>query len=601
MKNQKTKNTSKSLEAKANILTKENVSDGRSFNDNLGLLLILILGSIIYSNSFNGTFHFDDLERIPNNMALRDLTNLQAIWNYGQMRFVAYYTFAINYHFGGVNTWGYHLFNLLIHLTTSLLVYYFTVLICSTAQLRDSSFAKAKYTIAFITSILFVAHPLATQSVCYIVQRMASLVALFYLLSLSFYLKARLLNPNNNSKYLLFLLSALSAGLAFLTKENSFTIPFTILLMEIFFLSEKNFKVNLKHPKVIGILGISIIFIVIVMNVYSASIFKSIPPDDHNGFREVTSMNYLFTQFPVILKYIQLLILPVGLNLDYDFPIYNSLLSIASVGSLLVLLALVYLAFYLFNRNRIISFGIFWFFLTLLVESSIIPISDVIFEHRTYLPSFGFFIIIASLSYNRLFLKNTTYGILFLTILVGTYSILTYSRNKVWKNDYTLWSDVIIKSPNKARGYNNRGMYLRETDRYEEMLKDFNKAIELEPKFTDAYNNRGNVYVKQQNYQESLTNFNKAVELNPNDPDSHNNRGTANMGLKSYAAAIADFDKAIELRPEYTMAFANRGITYLNMGNKDQGCKDLKKSIDNGFEPTKSIFDQYCNDVKNIK
>ncbi|MEP7197128.1 MAG: tetratricopeptide repeat protein [Saprospiraceae bacterium] len=601
MKKQKTRNTNHTNEPIAKTGIIEQSERAFTLMDFLGLLLIMLLGCIIYSNSFAGSFHFDDAGRIVENTAIRDLSNIKAIWEYGQMRFVAYYTFAINYHFGKLDVWGYHLVNLLIHLIVSVLVYILSLLICSTPVFKDTSVSKSRYTIAFITAILFVSHPLATQSVSYLVQRMASLVSMFYLMSLCFYLKARILDSKSSLKYAWFVFSIISAGLAFFTKENAYTIPFAILLLEIFFLNEKKLTINFKDVKTLSITIALLAFIVIVIKVYSASIFKALPPDEHSNFVAVNSINYLFTQFSVILKYIQLLILPVGLNLDYDFPISNSFFNPITIGSFIILLGLIYLALRLFNQNRMLSFGIFWFFLTLIIESSIVPISDVIYEHRTYLPSFGFFLIVSVLCYQRLWLNNRIFGIAFLVLVVGSNSLLTYARNKVWKNDFTLWNDVIAKSPNKARGYNNRGMLLKETTRFDEMLKDFDKAIELQPTYTDAYNNRGNVYVKQEKYNEALINFNKAVELNPSDADSNNNRGTANMGMKHYADAILDFNKAIELRPEYMMAYANRGITYLNMGNKDKGCNDLQKSIQMGFEPTKAIYNQYCRDTSKVK
>jgi tetratricopeptide (TPR) repeat protein len=182
-----------------------------------------------------------------------------------------------------------------------------------------------------------------------------------------------------------------------------------------------------------------------------------------------------------VLKYIQLLLLPINQNVDYDFPISNSLFDPRTILSLLALLVLVGVAIKLFTTQRLISFGIFWFLATLSIESSIIPISDVIFEHRTYLPSFGFCIVLVS-TLHHYFGENRQklFMVTFAGIVAG-YALLTINRNLVWKTPTTLWSDVIKKSPNKARGYNNRGIMYNESKSYDLALNDFNKAIALQP------------------------------------------------------------------------------------------------------------------------
>ena len=432
----------------------------------LGLGIIILLGIIIYSNSFSCSFHLDDNRQIVDNVNIQDLSDVKAIWNYSQTRFSAYYSFAINYHYDKLNVWGYHLFNLIIHLINACLVYWLTLLIFSSPALKDHAILKDKKLLAFITAILFVSHPLATQSITYIVQRMASMVVMFYLLSLALYIKGRLTRKSDLLKFTLFAGALISAILAMLTKENSFTLPFAIVLVEIFFLQTKKLSINFRDYRVILSLAGFLGFILLVLLNFSFSIFKPILPNVANDFRLVTSLGYLFTQFSVIVKYIQLLFLPINQNLDYDFPISNSFFEIGTITSFFFLLSLVILAILQFKKNRIISFGIFWFFLTLSIESSIIPISDLIFEHRTYLPSFGFFLILSPGIYFFLWNKYKYIAISVFAIIIGTNSFLTYERNKVWKDDLTLWSDVISKSPNKARAYSNRGSVYETVNKY---------------------------------------------------------------------------------------------------------------------------------------
>ena len=288
------------------------------------MILVLLLGILIYSNTFRCSFHFDDFPRIVDNTSIRDITNIRAWWNSYPTRPFGMFTFVLNWHFNQLNVKYYHIVNLVIHLMNALLVWWLTLLIFSTPVLKDQPIAKRKKAIAFFTALLFVSHPLATQSVTYIIQRFASLVSLFYFLSLILYTKARLLDKTGPKSYLLYSGALLSAFLAMLTKENAFTLPVMILVIEIFFFRRKKIVAALKSPGTILTLVFLAGFLILLFFVFSTKIFKPITPI--NGTTVIiTPFNYLLTQFPVIVKYIQLLLVPVNLNVDYDFPVSMSI------------------------------------------------------------------------------------------------------------------------------------------------------------------------------------------------------------------------------------------------------------------------------------
>lgn len=354
-----------------------------------GPAIIILLGIIIYSNSFNCSFHFDDLSNIVANPKIKNLSDISAWWNFVPSRPVGNFTFALNYHFSQLNVTSWHVVNLVIHLINACLVWWLSRLILSTPAMKGHPIAGKKEVFALFAALLFVSHPLATQAVTYIVQRLASLVAMFYIFSLILYVKARLTNKENRSKYFLFTGSFISAILAMMTKENAFTLPFAIVLFEIFFLQTKKFSINFKDFRIILLTAAFVGIIAIIPLKFSFSIFQPIPPQQGHLYT-ITPLNYLFTEFSVIIKYIQLLFFPISQKLDYDFPISNNFFEIRTVLSFLFLVSSIILTIFLYKKFRVISFGISWFFLTLLVESSIIPIPNVIFEHRTYLPSVGF-------------------------------------------------------------------------------------------------------------------------------------------------------------------------------------------------------------------
>jgi protein O-mannosyl-transferase len=582
------------------------------YSDIIGIAIIILLGVVVYSNSFHCSFHFDDFLDIVNNPKIWKLSDVQAWWNYVPSRPVGNFTFALNYHFNHLDVRYYHLVNLIFHLINACLVWWLTIHIISSPALKANPIVKHKKVVALLTALLFVSHPLATQSVTYIVQRLASMVTLFYLLSIIFYMKARLTKNGKRSKYLLFTGSFICAIMAMFTKENSFTLPFAILLLEVFFLRKKPFGFNFKDYRVILFITLFMGILIILPLKFSFSVFKPIPPQQGNAFA-ITSFSYLMTQFSVIVKYIQLLFLPVHQNLDYDFPISTDFFGLRTILSFLVLLSLFVMAIWLFKKQRIISFGIFWFFLTLSVESSIIPIPNVIFEHRTYLPSVGFFLILSVGLYNLLWQKYKYLAISIFVLIIGVNSYLTYERNKVWRDEFTLWNDVLSKSPEKARPYNGLGYAYVMDNQLKKGIAEFSRAITINPEYTDALYNRGSAYGNSGQLRKALDDFSKVIEIDPKFTDAYFLRGITHTSLGQWDKAVADFrtvlgidpkqpkvyyrignvyavrkmwdnalavySKAIELDPDYTVAYYDRGVTYANLKQWNEAIVDYSRAI----------------------
>ena len=554
------------------------------YSDLFVLAIIVLTGVLIYSNSYRCSFHFDDIPRIVDNPAIRHLADVKAWWNYYPARPVGIFTFALNYHFNQLDVRYYHLVNLMIHLINASLVWWLTLLIFSTPTLREHPVNSQKKAIAFFTALLFVSPPLATQSVTYIVQRLTSLAALFYLLSITLYVKARLKGGQSSTNYLLFTGSLVSALLAILTKENAFTLPFAILLIEFFFIRTKKISVIIQDYRTIILVTAFLAILLIIPLRYSFSIFKPIPPS--NGiFYTITPYNYLLTQFSVIVKYIQLLFLPINQNADYDFPISNTLFGIRTLLSLLFLLSLIIMGVFFYKRNRIISFGIFWFFLTLSVESGFIPIHDVIFEHRTYLPSYGFFLVLCTGVYSIPRKKYKNLSVSILVILAGIYCILTYERNTVWKDDITLWTDSISKSPQKVGPYINRGVAYGNLGAWDKSMEDYSAAIAIHPNFAKPYANRGINYARQGQWEKSITECSKAIAIDPKYMDAWYNRGVAYSNLRQWDKSIPDYTSAIGIDPKFTSAYYNRGIDYFHLEQWEKAIADFSKAIeiDPGF------------------
>ena len=559
----------------------------------LHLAIILVLGTVIYSNSFDCTFHFDDIISIVNNDAIKDVSDINTIWKSNSRRFIAYLSLAINHHFGALNVWGYHFFNLMIHLTTSLLVYWLMFITLKTPNVKSLIPVKDHQWIALVVALIFVSHPLATQSVTYIIQRMASMVTLFYLFAIILYLKGRL-NQGSTSLSIGYFITALIAAIfALFTKENAFTIPLVILLVEISLFKRDKIVVNFSKPRIILGCIVFLSFLLLLFSRVSSSFFQTIPPSFGHTYT-VTPWNYLLTQFSVIVKYIQLLCFPINLNFDYDYAISNSLMEPRTFLSLGFLLALVGLSLYLFKKQKLISFGIMWFFITISIESSFIPLADLIFEHRTYLPSVGFFMILTVGIYQLMWQKNKKIALGFIFLIIGINSFATYQRNKVWKNEGTLWNDVIAKSPNKARPYLCRGNYYKNLKRNREALSDFTKSISLNPAYIEPYNNKGTTLYNEGLLTEALSYLNYAIENSPEYTEAYVNKGIVLATQKKYSKALENFNRAIEIEPNNADIYINRSLTYLNMGDKNKSCLDIRTAIKLKHPEAQAIYNNEC-------
>jgi hypothetical protein len=531
-------------------------------------LLVIILGVFGYSNTLNAPFQLDDIPNIAENSIIKNLNNYATpskakvdertvdyprIINYRLLisRYIGSLTFALNYKIHGLDVTGYHVVNLLIHLINSLLIYWFVNLIFASLASGTGEdnplFLNHVSTIALFSALLFVTHPMQTQAVTYIIQRWASLATLFYLFSIVMYIKARLaINGRKKDNYgrgisiralFYYLIALFAAVLAMKTKEIAFTLPVMIVLYEfLFFKGDAKKRILYLVPFILTMLVIPVTLI--SMNKAAGELFGDTSMAATRLQTDMTRLDYLFTQFRVIITYIRLMFIPVGQNLDYDYPIYHSIFAPEVFLSFMSLLIICFTVTYSFWRyritqplTRVVFFGTAWIFVTLSIESTIIPIIDVIFEHRMYLPSVGLFLVMSTLLFmiierQRNKWVNTTIFFLASTIVL-TFTGLTYSRNNVWNDRVTLWQDVVNKSPEKARGYNYLGIAHYEKKNLDSAIKFYKKAVSLNPSYTNAYSNLGVAYFENGQIDESIKAFRNAIKLNPSHADAHFNLGLA--------------------------------------------------------------------------
>ena len=507
--------------------------------------LISCLGIIVYSDSFLCSFHLDDTASIVKNLFIRNIQDLQGIWNFWPCRFITYLSFALNYHFSGPNVVSYHLFNVTIHVVSAILVWWLTLLTFSTPVMKGNKISQHGGSIALLAGLIFVSHPIQTEAVTYIVQRASSMAALFYLASLCFYIKSRLpLQPPGLKRFLLsgkdifYISSLIMAIMAMFTKETAITLPLMILLYEYSFLRINN---SFNWKPIVPFLGT---LMIIPLTMF---LTKSVNFQEMHRINEPSSgispLQYLLTQLRVMVTYIRLAFLPFNQNIDYDYPVFKNIFELPVLGSIIFLTAILFWAKRMFSKYRLLSFSIFWFFLALLPESSLLPIRDVIFEHRLYLSLAGYSIFLASGTY-YLFGKNALVrAAMVLMMVITCYSILTYQRNKVWSDNITLWKDSAAKSFHKVRPHNNLGLAYFDQGDLIQAISEYDEAIKAGPNVANPYINRGIAYAKLGNFNQAMSDFNKSIEISPQNGMAYSNRAILFSQIKDYNNANAGEQK----------------------------------------------------------
>jgi len=527
-------------------------------NEKLLLFFAAVLVFLIYSNILGGGFLLDDSGNIENNPHIRlEKLTAKSIIDAGfkspsSKRPVANISFALNYYFHQYKVAGYRLVNILVHIITGILLYGFlkTTLI----QVFPSGSKPAGW-IPLLTAGIWLVHPIQTQSVSYIVQRMNSLAAMFFVFSLLCYALARLA-VEKRKKWALFTGCILTGLLSLGSKETAATLPFFIFLYEWYFFQDLSWTWLKSH--------LFYFLIIVFLTGFFALMYTGFQPLETilsaYKLRDFTLEQRLLTELRVVVFYISLLVFPhpSRLNLDHDFPISHSLIDpVTTLFSLAVIIGLTGFAIYSAKKDRLISFGILWFLGNLVIESSVIGL-EIIFEHRTYLPSMFAGLIAVTLIYR--YLKPQWMGTLVLCILVAVYAFWTYERNSLWGNNVALWEDCVKKSPDKARPHHNLGVALENQGDFKGAIYHYNETLKIKPDYADAHYNLGGIYTKQQNYKEAIRHYLETLKIKSTDANAHYNLGVIFLTQRRVKRAVYHFNESIRSNPDHLEAHNNLGV-----------------------------------------
>jgi protein O-mannosyl-transferase len=466
------------------------------------LSILILLAVAAYWNSFDAPFVFDDLLSIQRNPAVRFG---EFDWHLLNPRAVLYLTFTLNHVLSQQDVWSYHLVNLILHTLNGVLVFFFAR---NLFQSVDSD-PRRNAIYALAASSFFLVHPVQTESVTYISSRSELLSTNFYLAALLLFQKW----PVSRIGFIFSLLVGVPFFLALGSKESAISLPAAILLYDFLFLSKGSVRGVAQRWRFYA----TFIFGGIAAAVYIVNVgLRGSVGEGLKG--HLSSWHYLLTQSRVIVRYVSLIFWPAGLNLDYDFRPSTSLTEPAVIASGLFLLAILGFGWFLRSRTPVFAFSIFWFFLTLAPTSSVMPILDVIFEHRLYLPMVGVclsFPFIAELM-SREFKKRLGLG-----LRAGTYSVTivlllmigTVLRNEIWRDEVRLWTDVAAKSPDKVRPYNSLAFAYFKKGQYQPAVTVLEKALAEHPKTQDELLDiLGNLYFKTDQLDKAVELFKKGIQ-----------------------------------------------------------------------------------------
>ena len=524
--------------------------------------VFVILVSLIYSNTFKSPFLFDDRAHIPDNPHIQitelNLKNLiaAAFKSPSPNRPVANISFALNYYFHKLNVIGYHCTNICIHILAGIFLY---LLIKSTLSLESLS---KKYRnpaqIAFFAALLWLVHPIQTQSVTYIVQRMNSMAGMFYILSLLLYVKGRLAVQMRKTSWLWFSGCVPAALLSFGCKEITATLPVFIILYEWYFFQDLNRSWLKRYlPRIIGVF--------IILGLLGWWYLGAHPLDKIlSGYArwDFTPTERLLTQSRVLIYYISLLLYPnpARLNVDHDFTVSHSLINPpTTLLCIMAVIGLIGLAFYLAKKDRILSFSILWFFGTLVIESSVLGL-QLVFEHRLYLPSMFVSLAFVLLVW-RLIKQNWARAGVF-CIIIPLFCVWTYQRNSVWTDPVTLWLDSAHKSPQKIRPYYNAGCVLQKSGINDEAIKYYNKALLLNPNHASAHINLGVILANENRIDEAIAHYTKALQIDPKSDKAYFDTGIAFYKQDKFDKALSYYRQALRINPGFTQAYQNIAIIF---------------------------------------
>lgn len=504
------------------------------------LSIFVVLAGIIfliYANGLNTPFQSDDERHIQTSPQIKNLnyyTNLSNI----RYRHINGLSFALNYKWGQENPFGYHLFNILIHICSTFLIFLIARLTIAKGTLWGEDAAKK---IALITALLFGLHPIQTETVTYISGRPGGLAGLFYFLSLLLFILASLKDaPGKIPRFILYLLSLTSFFMAVLGKEVAVTLPVMIIIYDLCFIKGPNWaslRYRLSFYLCLPLLAGAIFFL-------APNMLRFMDTLNFERFLKKINFTLGLVQLDILKHPLKLFLWPVNLTFEYDFLTQVSWASLLT--SIAIVLLCVFLAFKKFYlKNSLLTFCVLWFPLTIAPTNSFMERTHLFSERNMYIPSFGLCLFFAVILFLASRIEKRVWGAILLLFIA--FSAMVVKRNQAYASPSSLWADTFKKSPNKLSiGKTLSIHYLMEED-YASALKPLHALLQINPNLYDVHQNLGIAYKSLGNFSEAEKSFKEAIRVAPTDPGSHFNLASLYGSRGKFVQASEEFDRADSL------------------------------------------------------
>jgi len=569
------------------------------------LCLFTILGIAVYWNSLDNSFQYDDQLYVTDNLNIRSLKNIPRFFTHprmlasdpyqaGHYRPLVVTSYALNYAAGGLNPAGYHLTNLAFHIGSAFLIYLILrSLSVVNKEARDEDRGERQSSAipfcALAAGLIFLVHPFNSEAVNYITARSSVMSGFFYLTGFYCWIRFRGVTgeTTGSSKggaspaagsllpaVSLYLASFFSFVLGMLSKEVPITLPFTCLLYDIcFYYSRKNLSWRTLVPYIPFVL-----IVVIPYAIIRSFTFGRVLPYFK---RDIGTQ--LFTILPVIVKHWQMFIVPYPLTPLHYVEINHTFFLFPVVYSTIILTVYTVLGILIFRLPspawRVAAFFMFWFYIVLL-PILIIPLNAIFQENRGYLAMASFAVIAGIVLAELRRIRLEKVAVVLLVLLIVVYSGVTIGRNRVWKDELTLWTDTVQKVPQSPMGYTALGVAYRRAGMYKQAIDASRKALALggDDNFI-AHDNLGRVYMAQELWDLAAAELEKAVRDYPNYPTSHIDLGRVYYKMGKLELAEREYREAIRLDPIDYVPYFNMGVLYIKWGRLEEAVQAFRRSL----------------------
>lgn len=559
-------------------------------------LIVGVLGFLLYANTLSNNYVLDDFSAIKENNIVRQGTKaipeiFKTSYRQGYLsikdglyRPLSLAMFAIEWNYFPDKPSVSHFVNILLYGITGLLLF---LTLCKLFRNGE--------VVAFITSLLFIAHPLHVEVVANIKSRDEILCFLFVICSLWFVLK---FIDEKNKKFIFY--SLLFLFLAFLSKETAITY-LAILPLALHFFRGLSIKKNILT--LIPFVIVTGIYLAIRSSVLHGFADEAVSMADNIIAGAKTFSTHIGTAFYLLGLYILKLFFPHPLSYDYSFnqiPIVG-MENVFSIISLIFYLGIggfaIFTLWKSFKDKSQISFGILFFLITIFLFSNLVLVIGTSMGDRLmYFPSLGFCICVSVL-YVKYFMKENlkletgNIKLYPIGIVLLLFSYKTFSRNPDWKDNITLYSHDVNIVPNSVKAHYYLGLELvkvvadaeqdagKKKKDYEDGIAELEKAVKIYPSFSSAFTQMGVAYYRMKNYEKAIENYNKAAELSPSDAITLNNIGTIYFEWKKYPEAKQKFQEALAIDPRFIDAHMNLGSVLGTMNDFNNAIKSFQDAI----------------------